>query len=80
MDNPVPLCFRGTFFVQFFKRESLTSRKDYFMKTINGVYCSANIFTPNNPAAAIDNYAAAQLQTLCGNEVSRGCNICIMPD
>lgn len=50
------------------------------MKTINGIYCSANIFTTNHPATAIDPYALAQLQMLCDNEVSKGCKIRVMPD
>ncbi len=50
------------------------------MKTINGVYCSADIFTTNNPATAIDSYASAQLHMLCDNEVSKGCKIRVMPD
>lgn len=50
------------------------------MKTINGVYCFANIFTTNNTTTAIDRYALAQLQMLCDNEVSKGCKIRVMPD
>lgn len=50
------------------------------MKTINGIYCSANIFTTNQSATAIDPYALAQLQMLCDNEVSKGCKIRVMPD
>lgn len=49
------------------------------MKTINGVYTSAHIFTTNNEATAIDNYAIHQLQSLCDNEASKGCRICVMP-
>lgn len=50
------------------------------MKTINGIYSSANIFTTNNPANAIDNYAIQQIQMLCDNETSRNCQIRLMPD
>lgn len=50
------------------------------MKTINGVYSSAHIFTTNNSANAIDDYALAQLQMLCDNETAAGCKIRIMPD
>lgn len=50
------------------------------MKIINGVYSSAKIFTTNNRKNAIDDYAIAQLQMLCDNEVSRNCKICVMPD
>lgn len=50
------------------------------MKTINGVYASANIFTTNNDKTAIDDYAFQQLQMLCNNETSKGCRIRIMPD
>lgn len=50
------------------------------MKTINGVYASANIFTTNNAETAIDDYALAQLQMLCDNETAAGCQIRVMPD
>lgn len=50
------------------------------MKTINGVYTSANIFTTNNEATAIDDYAVSQLQMLCDNETSKNSLIRVMPD
>lgn len=50
------------------------------MKTVNGLYSSAIIFTTNNNITAIDNYALAQIQMLCDNEVSKGSIIRIMPD
>lgn len=50
------------------------------MKTINGVYTSAKIFTTNNEATAIDDYAVSQLQMLCDNETSKDCLIRVMPD
>ncbi|MBQ8041504.1 MAG: RtcB family protein [Lachnospiraceae bacterium] len=50
------------------------------MKTINGVYTLAKIFTTNNENTAIDDYAIAQLQMLCNNETSKDCIIRVMPD
>lgn len=50
------------------------------MKTINGVYSSAIIHTTNNASTAIDNYAIAQLQALCNNEITKCCTIRVMPD
>ena len=55
-------------------------RKDYTMKTIDGIYASAKIFTTNNKLTDIDNYALQQLQMLCDNEASKGCVIRVMPD
>lgn len=45
---------------------------------INGKYCSATIFTTNN--YPIEDYAIAQLKSLCNNIVSDGCCMRIMPD
>lgn len=50
------------------------------MKTINGVYTSAIIFTTENEKTNIDQYAVAQLQALCDNPVNAGCKIRVMPD
>jgi Uncharacterized conserved protein len=50
------------------------------MKTINGTYASATIFTTNNAKTAIDDYAIAQLQMLCDNETAKDCKIRVMPD
>lgn len=50
------------------------------MKTINGVYTSAKIFNANTTEYSIDDYAIAQLQTLCDNKSFEGCNIRVMPD
>lgn len=50
------------------------------MKTINGIYTSAKIFTTNNLTNNIDDYAIAQLQMLCDNKVSKNCKIRVMPD
>ncbi len=45
------------------------------MKTVNGVYTSAKIFTDT-----IEDYALAQIQMLCNNETFKGCTIRVMPD
>ena len=50
------------------------------MKTMNGIYTSAKIFTTNNETTAIDDYAIHQLQMLCDNPVTEGSRIRIMPD
>lgn len=50
------------------------------MKTMNGIYASAKIFTTNNETTAIDDYAIHQLQMLCDNPVTKGSRIRIMPD
>lgn len=50
------------------------------MKIINGVHTSAKVFTTDNPQTAIDDYALAQLQMLCDNEVLSGCKVRVMPD
>ena len=50
------------------------------MKTINGVYTDATIFTTNNESTAIDDYAIKQIQMLCDNETAKGSRIRIMPD
>lgn len=50
------------------------------MKTINGVYTSATIFTTNNEKTNIDQYAIAQIEALCDNPVNKGCKFRIMPD
>lgn len=50
------------------------------MKTINGVYTSAVIFTTKNEKTNIDQYAIAQIQALCDNPVNAGCKIRVMPD
>lgn len=50
------------------------------MKTINGVYTSAHIFTTSNEATAIDGYAIHQLQMLCDSETSKDSVIRVMPD
>lgn len=50
------------------------------MRTVNGIYTSAKIFTTNNEQTAIDDYAVAQIQMLCDNEASKGSVIRVMPD
>lgn len=50
------------------------------MRTVNGIYTSAKIFTTNNKQTAVDDYAIAQIQMLCDNEAARGSIIRIMPD
>lgn len=50
------------------------------MKTIEGTYTFANIFTTNNEAHAIEDYALAQIKMICDQEASKGCRIRVMPD
>ncbi len=50
------------------------------MKTINGIYSAAELFTTNNVETSIEDYALAQLQMLCDNPTSEGCSIKVMPD
>lgn len=50
------------------------------MRTVNGIYTSAEIFTTNNEQTAIDDYALAQLQMICDNEAAKGSTIRVMPD
>lgn len=45
------------------------------MKTINGLYTLAKIFTNT-----LDDYSAVQLQMLCDNEISKDSKIRVMPD
>ena len=41
------------------------------MKTIEGTYTFANIFTTNNEVHAIEDYALAQIQMICDQEASK---------
>lgn len=50
------------------------------MKTIQGTYASAQIFTTLQEATAIDPYAVSQLQRICDMDISSGCSIRVMPD
>ena len=45
------------------------------MKTVDGVYTSAKIFTDT-----IEDYARAQIQQLCDFPAFQGCKIRVMPD
>lgn len=45
------------------------------MKTVNGIYAEAKIFTDD-----VEAYAEAQVKMICDNEVASGCKICLMPD
>ena len=50
------------------------------MEIINGTYTSAQIYTTKNNATAVDQYARSQLQMICDQESSSGCQIRVMPD
>lgn len=58
-----------------FFRGMLTIRKGKRMKTVTGAYSTAKIFTDN-----VEQYALAQIQMICDNEVSEGAKISVMPD
>jgi len=45
------------------------------MKTVNGKYASAIVFTDN-----VEDYALAQVQMICDNEAAAGSTIRVMPD
>ncbi len=45
------------------------------MKVVTGAYSKAKIFTDN-----VEEYAIAQVQMICDNEVSKDARICLMPD
>ena len=49
--------------------------EEVMMKTVDGIYASAKIFTDQ-----VEQYAIAQIQMLCDNEVSKGSTIRVMPD
>lgn len=51
------------------------SEKRGFMKTVNGVFASAKIFTDD-----VEDYAVAQIEMLCNNETAKGSKIRVMPD
>lgn len=63
-----------------FKPHPMGDRKEFDMKTINGTAASAIIFNTNTTAYSIDDYAIAQLQSLCDNPAFEGCKIRVMPD
>lgn len=45
------------------------------MKTVNGIYAEAKIFTDD-----MEEYAQAQVKMICDNEVADGSKICMMSD
>lgn len=51
------------------------AEKGNYMKTVNGVYAFANIFTDS-----IEDYALAQIKMLCDQKVFENCKIAVMPD
>lgn len=55
-------------------------RKEFIMKTINGVATSAIVFNTSSTENSIDDYAIAQLQNLCDNASFTDCKIRVMPD
>lgn len=50
------------------------------METIQGKYTQAVVFTTDNAANNLDQYARAQLQMLCDNPCQAGSRIRVMPD
>ena len=58
-----------------FFRAGTSPKKGFHMKTVNGTYTSAKIFTDD-----IEDYALAQIQMLCNNPAFQGSKIRIMPD
>ncbi len=50
------------------------------IRNIEGKYSTARVYTTENAATAIDDYAVAQLQMLCDNEASNDSVIRVMPD
>ena len=45
------------------------------MKTVKGIYAEAKIFTDD-----VEEYAEAQVRSICDNEIADGSTICMMPD
>ena len=45
------------------------------MKTVKGIYAEAKIFTDD-----VEEYAVAQVRSICDNEIADGSTICMMPD
>ncbi len=45
------------------------------MKTVNGIYAEAKIFTDD-----VEDYALAQVKMICDNEVAEDSTVCMMPD
>ena len=50
------------------------------MKIINGIFSSAKIFHIQKNEHALEEYAQKQIQMICDNAISEGCQIRIMPD
>lgn len=50
------------------------------VRTINGVYATAKVFTVDNPETAMDDYTAAQIQMICDYEAAEGSVLRIMLD
>ena len=50
------------------------------MKTINGIYTTADIFTTSDVDTAIDDYAIHQIQMLCDNETAKNSKIRVTND
>lgn len=63
------------------KEMKFMNEKEFeIMEIINGAYTSAQIYTTKNNATAVDQYARSQLQMICDQESSSGCQIRVMPD
>lgn len=69
------LCKQGCLFCTLFSGKTLYTGKENTMKTVNGVYTYAKIFTDHT-----EPYALAQIQRLCDNMAFQDCRIRIMPD
>ena len=50
------------------------------MEIIAGKFASATVYTVNNPAWQLDNYARSQIRALCNNPAFQGSRIRVMPD
>lgn len=61
--------------VPYALQQAMEWLQDCIMKTVNGVYTSAKIFTDT-----IEDYAMAQIKQLCDLEAFQGCKIRVMPD
>ena len=59
----------------FFRGLQKNGKERKRMKVVTGAYSKAKIFTDN-----VEEYAIAQVQMICDNEVSKDARICLMPD
>lgn len=50
------------------------------MIQIKGKYSDARIMCIGDPGENVESYAIAQVQMIADSEVSKGCDICVMPD